>query len=96
MKVGNFTVYKSFCGSVDIWVKESPCGGFVIQSLMLACNMGMFCYLAYLSIDVWIKIVISLLTAINCAVFIRLCFSDPGVPPQILNKLSGGPNLPEN
>ena len=89
MKVGNFTVYKSFCGVVDIWIKDSPCGGFVVQFCMLAMNMGMFCFMAHLSLDIWIKIVISVLTAINCATFIRLCFSNPGVPPQILNKIKG-------
>lgn len=80
MKVGNFNIYKSFYGPADIWVSKNPCGGFFLQFCLLAFNMVMFGALAYPNEDIIYKVTICVLTVINSAIFIKLCFSNPGVP----------------
>ena len=87
MKVGNLT-FKRLCCKVDLVYGPNPIVASFIQIVFAVVIAGSLSYLA-LAVKVdyqkWIAITLIIVTTLT---YLKLCYSDPGVAPEILRKLN--------
>jgi len=91
MKVGELTLYNPFGQCCDIFVGPNGLLTMVIsQGMMLLVNAAGFVAITlFLGKDVWIKVVVCIMTTICSLAYVTLCIGNPGVPQQIIDKVKG-------
>ena len=80
-KVGNLNIYKSCCGLVEIYISRNPSKALCAQFTMLIVNVSLFMIWAYICTELWNQLLVIIFTIVNTAIYIKLCFSDPGIAP---------------
>ena len=88
MKVGNLD-FVSCCGMFHVVMGPNPCSCMGAAICMYGCCGGMLIGIAAAMDSGIIQTIIWTLISLNTLVFLWLCLSSPGIPPQIMQAAKG-------